>query len=82
MTVIGSRRCGVCRWLRVLRDADGVQRIRKTREYQCLVPAPDKPIVPASMMQVLNLNWPPARTRMAPQDGVACPTFEPGRPAA
>lgn len=63
--------CGKCRLLRVLPDADGRVRIRKSRSYLCTA-AVENPRLPKSVRKY----DPPRPSFMGPGEGEGCSYFE------
>lgn len=61
--------CGKCRFLRVLPDADGKIRVRKTKSYLCTVPIPLR--LPKSVRNYQQ----PRPTFMEPDEGDGCVYF-------
>lgn len=64
------RSCRTCRWVAV----PSGERIYKTRTYPCNWPMPDLPL-PDSITRYFRYQ-PYPRSRMEPDDGKNCPTWE------
>jgi len=62
--------CRECKFLRVLPDADGKVRIRKTRAYSCTAK-----IEPLRLPKSVRLYQPPTTGYMEPHQGEGCSYF-------
>ncbi len=70
-------RCRNCAYMRVVPNAKGQIRPRKGERYLCIAPIPNiKDLyLPSSITEAYDFRWPPARTRVDPEDGENCPMW-------
>jgi len=72
-----DRRCGTCKHLRILPDADGKVRVQKDRSYYCTIEVEwPPPSLPSSV--VLAYSFPKQQPiyHMQSSQGAKCPTWE------
>ena len=67
------RSCRSCKFLAVELDAAGRRTPKKYRVYNCTVPLPVLPPLPASIHHSYR---PPEKTMLTPDDGANCPLYE------
>jgi hypothetical protein len=72
---MGKQSCRTCRFLLVEPDKDGRRVPRASKAYRCDAPIPNVSL-PASVPS-WEFKWPPRKRWMEPDDGEACPAFEP-----
>lgn len=49
--------------------------MRKYSVYPCLIPAPELPVLPASITKAYGFNWPPHRSYVSKEDCEQCPCW-------
>ena len=70
-----DKSCRTCKWMDATNNAKGVRVAYRFHRYKCLVPLPELPPLPYS---VLMRSGPPTLTKshVEPEDGEECQTWE------